>query len=301
MVSRLSEINKYGGYTWDIEIDKLFHIFIHSTEVNSFICEFKEFKFFRFKTHFTFVSNEQFSDVINESFDKVFVFFEKSKSYTWTNNQKEYKIKQVIEILKKYDPIAKELLSKSKEQNENSEKYFKFESLDFEIDLAINKQILTFYDKKGESRVIEKGLDFDMGSILLVDSANTINDLIKDLPIRAIYFPENMKGMFSQNDSGEIFIKGWNADEFVRFQLQESEKHEKSKYKQEEYDGGLDITVYFKQNINYGIDVCSNQSRHSSVRRRSASSSVLVSMRHCISPVVGARPRRQSSRFCWRR
>lgn len=35
MISKYTDKNKYGGYTWHITLDSLFHIFIHGTDNNS--------------------------------------------------------------------------------------------------------------------------------------------------------------------------------------------------------------------------------------------------------------------------
>lgn len=42
MISKHSDLNKFGGETWHIKIDSLFHIFILDTNQNSFLVELKE-------------------------------------------------------------------------------------------------------------------------------------------------------------------------------------------------------------------------------------------------------------------
>lgn len=96
MVSKYTDKNKYGGFTWQIKIDNLFHIYILGTDNSSFIIEFKEWKWISYKTHFTFVSNKDLKSTIIDTFDKVFVFFQKHDNYIWSESQKNQKIEIVL-------------------------------------------------------------------------------------------------------------------------------------------------------------------------------------------------------------
>ena len=101
MLNRYIAKDKYGGYTWQIKLDSLFHIYINGTNKESFVVEFKEFKWISYKTHFSFVSNENLELTIIESFERVFAFFQKHKNCLWTLQQKEDELNTVLELLRK--------------------------------------------------------------------------------------------------------------------------------------------------------------------------------------------------------
>lgn len=101
MLSKLTEKNKFDGNTWKIELDSLFHIYINETNTNSFLVEFKEWKFFYYKTHFTFISNDTIKLTIILTFDKVYDYFNSHPKYTWTQQQKENKLNRVLQMLPK--------------------------------------------------------------------------------------------------------------------------------------------------------------------------------------------------------
>ena len=93
------EINKYGGHTWDIKLDSLFHLFVHGTSEKTFIVEFKEWKWVNNKIHFTFVSNSDMKSTIEMSFQKIFTFFKQHPDYTWTEKQMSSKLNQALDLL----------------------------------------------------------------------------------------------------------------------------------------------------------------------------------------------------------
>lgn len=101
MLSRYTEKNKYGGHTWHIKLDSLFHVFIHETEDRSYVIDFKEWKWLSYKTHFSFVSNKGMEETIVDTFEKTFVFFDNSSDYLWTESQKNKKLNEVLDLLKR--------------------------------------------------------------------------------------------------------------------------------------------------------------------------------------------------------
>lgn len=101
MLSRYTDKNKYGGYTWHIKLDSLFHIFIHETENGSFVIDFKEWKWLSYKTHFSFVSNTDIEDTIAQAFEKTFDFFNRSDDYSWTDSQKNNKLREILDLLRR--------------------------------------------------------------------------------------------------------------------------------------------------------------------------------------------------------
>lgn len=96
MVSRHSTKNKFNDYTWEIEIDNLHRLFILGSDSGSFVIEFKEWKFLHFKTHFSFVSNENIYNTVSISFDKIYEFFLQGEKILWSNQSKENKKAQAI-------------------------------------------------------------------------------------------------------------------------------------------------------------------------------------------------------------
>lgn len=100
MLSRIIEKNRFGGYTWDITLDSLFHILINGTEKeNSYVVEFNEWKWINSKIRFSFVSDKNLEATIIEAFDRVFSYFQKSDDYLWTEQQRDNKLAQVLKYL----------------------------------------------------------------------------------------------------------------------------------------------------------------------------------------------------------
>lgn len=101
MLSKYTQKNSFGAYTWHIKLDSLFHIFIHETDNESYIVEFKEWKWINYKKKFSFISNENLEKSIITAFDKVFEYFNNEPNYQWTNEQKEGKLNKVLYLLNK--------------------------------------------------------------------------------------------------------------------------------------------------------------------------------------------------------
>lgn len=87
MVSRLSEKNKYGGYTYIIEIEPLFLIYINGSDRDAFIVEFKEHQVLWKSTRLSFVSNDDLITTMHEAYDRIFEWFYNHKSLVWTEEQ----------------------------------------------------------------------------------------------------------------------------------------------------------------------------------------------------------------------
>jgi hypothetical protein len=105
MLSKYTEKNKFGGYTWQIKIDNLFHIYILGTDNSSFVVEFKEWKWISYKTHFTFVSDKDLKSTIKDVFEKVFDFFQKHNDYLWSQLQKTQKLEIVLKEFEELSDI----------------------------------------------------------------------------------------------------------------------------------------------------------------------------------------------------
>jgi hypothetical protein len=116
MLSRYTDKNKYGGYTWHIKLDSLFHIFINGTTDNSYVVDFKEWKWISYKTRFSFVSTKDFTTTVRDAYDRVFDYFQGHKDYLWTEQQKNNKLHQTLDLLEKSGGPITEIHSETQEQ-----------------------------------------------------------------------------------------------------------------------------------------------------------------------------------------
>ncbi|QQR97635.1 MAG: hypothetical protein IPK18_12435 [Sphingobacteriales bacterium] len=99
MLSKYVGKNKFGGYTYQIKLDSLFHIYINETENNLFLVEFKEFKWISFKTHFTFISKSNIEETIIDTFEKVYEFYDNHPKYEWSEQACRNKLNHVLDLL----------------------------------------------------------------------------------------------------------------------------------------------------------------------------------------------------------
>jgi hypothetical protein len=110
--SRYSDKNKYGGYTWMFKFESVFHIFIHSTPDGSFVVDFKEWGFIRYKkTHFSFVSNKSMIDTIEEAYEKTTSHLNLNTKYQIDENIAYNNMNNMVgEFLNSTDPITKKTI-----------------------------------------------------------------------------------------------------------------------------------------------------------------------------------------------
>lgn len=99
MIYRYAEKNKYGGYTWQIKIDSLFHVYLKGTKHGHFIVEFKEWKWVSYKILISYISDENIEDTIIKAFDKIYLYFQNNRNYIWTDQQKNNLLNRVLELL----------------------------------------------------------------------------------------------------------------------------------------------------------------------------------------------------------
>ncbi|MDO6738658.1 hypothetical protein [Wenyingzhuangia sp. 2_MG-2023] len=99
MISRYGDKNKFGSYTWHIKLNSLFHIFIEATVDNSFVVNFKEWRWINYKTHSSFISNNDFKSTIENAFEKAFEFFKGNLNYQWNYLQKNNQLNKVLELI----------------------------------------------------------------------------------------------------------------------------------------------------------------------------------------------------------
>lgn len=90
--------NKYGGYTWKIELENLFYIFIHESNTSTFIVECKEWGWIGYNTHLTYTSTASLLDCIAEAFNRIYEVAQK-KGKAWSFHQHNQMIAKVFRLL----------------------------------------------------------------------------------------------------------------------------------------------------------------------------------------------------------
>lgn len=140
MLSKYTEKNKFGGYTWQIKLDNLFHIYILGTDNSSFVVEFKEWKWMSYKTHFTYISNNNLEMTIHEIFEKTLTFFENHKDFIWTEQQKNQKLNIVLENFENLGDISN-TVKKKIEMESLLKAIYAFGSEDTIIETTTNEEL----------------------------------------------------------------------------------------------------------------------------------------------------------------
>ena len=107
--SRYSDKNKYGGYTWMIKFEGIFHIFIHSTQENTFVVDLKEWGWISYKkTHFSFVSNRGLIKTVENAYEKTISHLNENTKYEIDENIANYIMNDMVgQFLQSSDPITK--------------------------------------------------------------------------------------------------------------------------------------------------------------------------------------------------
>lgn len=88
-----------------------------------------------------------------------------------------------------------------------------------DYDLEKGMEIISFINDSGESFTLRRNLDFDIGNIIISDTNKTINELMEGLNNTLIYFPP-FNGIVCQMSNGDIIIKGWQSEQFVKYQIE---------------------------------------------------------------------------------
>lgn len=117
MISKYSDKNKFGGKTWHIKIDSLFHIFILETTQNSFLVELKEWCFFNYKIRKSYISNNDFEFTVKTAFDSLQEYLNSTGKYYWTDNQKNRKLNLILNFVQDYDKSNNKSAEQQKKQN----------------------------------------------------------------------------------------------------------------------------------------------------------------------------------------
>ena len=103
MISKTVEKNKFGGYTWNFKLDSLHHVFMNETDNGSFVVEFKEWKLFNYKVHFSFVTQSDLKTAVVETLNKIYDYLLNIGKYSFSVEQKNKKIIDLLDFIKLYN------------------------------------------------------------------------------------------------------------------------------------------------------------------------------------------------------
>lgn len=103
MISRTVQKNKFGGITWDFKVDSLHLVFLHETDNGSFVVEFKEWKYISYKTHFSFVTQQNLKGAVEESLDRIYEYLLNQKGYNFSIDQREHKLLEIWKYIDLYN------------------------------------------------------------------------------------------------------------------------------------------------------------------------------------------------------
>ena len=107
MISIYSDLNKFGGETWEIKMYSLFHIFIYDTTDKSFLVELKEWRFFNYKIRAAYISKEDFEKTVINAFDKMQEYLNGTGEYHCADSEKNYKFSLIKDYVKGYNTTRK--------------------------------------------------------------------------------------------------------------------------------------------------------------------------------------------------
>jgi hypothetical protein len=107
MISIYSDLNKFGGETWEIKMYSLFHIFIYDTTDKSFLVELKEWRFFNYKIRAAYISKEDFEKTVINAFDKMQEYLNGTGKYYCTDSEKNNKFSLIKDYVKEYNEKRK--------------------------------------------------------------------------------------------------------------------------------------------------------------------------------------------------
>jgi hypothetical protein len=103
MITRDVKKNNFGGHTWMFKLDSLHHVFMNETDNGSFVVEFKEWKLFNYKTHFSFVTQSDLIGAISETLNRVYEYLLEKGKYSFSIDQKNRKTKEFLEYIQLYN------------------------------------------------------------------------------------------------------------------------------------------------------------------------------------------------------
>ncbi len=103
MLTKTVQKNKFGGHTWEFKLDSLHHVFMNETDNGSFVVEFKEWKLFNYKTHFSFVSQSDLKGTVAETLNKVHEYLLNNRKYSFSIDQKNRKLFEMLNFIELYN------------------------------------------------------------------------------------------------------------------------------------------------------------------------------------------------------
>jgi hypothetical protein len=137
MISRYSETNKFGGYTWKININQIFHLFVHSSNDSSFVVDFKEWRWLGYKVRFSIVSSLSLEETIENSFNKIQIYFNSKNEFLWSDEQKRNKLKELFESINaSSDTITKSLLFKKIKTDDKENNKVEIPQEEFQLEVS---------------------------------------------------------------------------------------------------------------------------------------------------------------------
>ena len=105
MIYKFTEKNKFGGDTWQIKVDALFHIYINSTNNNSYFVEIKEWKWVSYKTRNSYISVSDLETTIRQSFQRLQDYLNGTGRFQWSDRQRNSKLETVLSTLDEYSDL----------------------------------------------------------------------------------------------------------------------------------------------------------------------------------------------------
>lgn len=121
MIYKQTKKNKFGGDTWHVKLDSLFHIFISSTNSDSFLVEIKEFRWINYKTRKSYISDGDLEQTIVDSFQELQDYLNGTGQYHWSDIQKRNKLAQVLPIIQDYQLAQNKTVRKKMDDITDSE------------------------------------------------------------------------------------------------------------------------------------------------------------------------------------
>jgi len=150
MLSRYTNKNKYGGYTWKIEINAEFFIEINSYNCNKFLVNFKEAKWIKYSTIFSMTSNESLTKTIKNSCERLLNHMQTLKRYEITDLHIQKIINEALfPLMERPDEIEKQYLEVDATSNQFREEWNAISNDldDTEISIELSLFINNFYIK----------------------------------------------------------------------------------------------------------------------------------------------------------
>jgi hypothetical protein len=203
MVYKFGDKNKFGGDTWQIKAQSLFHIYINSTNNNSFLVEIKEWRWINYKIRNAYMSESDLVTTVRFSFQKLQDYMNGTGEYYWSDNQKNSKLNLVLSSLKDNYEISVPIRKKYSEllgEFENSEEahliketdnyvqyYWDFPESNTRSTYAVrevNNKLRVEWSQNGKLGDLEEFWEFDL-SLSQKEIKRQVNQKMRDITYAA--------------------------------------------------------------------------------------------------------------------